>query len=66
VGFLADIVMVNPKTIRDMATFEDPFHYPIGMQYVFVNGTEVINESKYTHALPGHALRGLAYVNQQN
>jgi N-acyl-D-amino-acid deacylase len=63
-GFLADIVIFDPETIRDMATFEDPFHYPIGMQYVFVNGTAVVDQGEYTRALPGRALRGPAYVNQ--
>ena len=63
-GFLADIVIFDPETIRDMATFADPFHYPEGMRYVFVNGTAVVDEGQYTRALPGRALRGPAYVSQ--
>lgn len=63
-GYLADIVIFDPESIQDMATFEDPFHYPVGMQYVFVNGTAVVDEGKYTRALPGRALRGPAYVIQ--
>jgi len=63
-GFLADIVIFDPETIRDMATFADPFHYPEGMRYVFVNGTAVVDEGQYTRALPGRALRGPAYVAQ--
>ena len=63
-GYLADIVIFDPESIRDMATFEDPFHYPIGMRYVFVNGTAVVDEGEYTRALPGRALRGPAYVIQ--
>ncbi len=63
-GYLADIVIFDPESIRDMATFEDPFHYPVGMRYVFVNGTAVVDEGEYTRALPGRALRGPAYVTQ--
>jgi N-acyl-D-amino-acid deacylase len=63
-GYLADIVIFNPETIRDMATFEDPFHYPVGMRYVFVNGVAVVDEGEYTRALPGRALRGPAYIAQ--
>lgn len=63
-GYLADIVIFDPETIRDMATFADPFHYPEGMRYVFVNGTAVVDEGQYTRALPGRALRGPAYVSE--
>ncbi len=61
-GNLADIVIFNPDSIQDMATFEDPFHYPVGMRYVFVNGTAVVDDGDYTRALPGRALRGPAFV----
>jgi len=63
-GNLADIVIFDPESIQDMATFEDPFHYPVGMRYVFVNGIAVVDEGKYTRALPGRALRGPAFVIQ--
>ena len=45
-----------------MATFEDPFHYSVGMRYVLVNGTPVVDEGEYTGALPGRALRGPGFV----
>jgi N-acyl-D-aspartate/D-glutamate deacylase len=61
-GYLADIVVFDPDLIQDMSTFEDPFHYPTGMRYVIVNGTAVVDEGKYTGALPGRALRGPAYI----
>lgn len=61
-GNLADIVIFDPDSIQDMATFEDPFHYPVGMRYVFVNGTAVVDDGDYTRALPGRALRGPAFV----
>jgi len=63
-GNVADIVVFDPATIRDNATFADPFHYPDGMRYVFVNGTAVIDDGEYTRALPGRAIRGPAYVPQ--
>ena len=63
-GLVADIVVFDPETIRDNASFEDPFHYPDGMRYVFVNGTAVVDDGAYTRATPGRALRGPAYVSQ--
>ena len=63
-GQIADIVIFDPESIQDMATFEDPFHYPLGMRYVFVNGTAVVDDGEYTRALPGRALRGPAFVIQ--
>ena len=60
-GNFADIVVFDPETIDGRATFEDPFHYSVGMEYVFVNGIAVVNEGDYTGALPGRALRGPAY-----
>ena len=63
-GFMADIVIFDPETIKDNATFEDPFHYPDGMKYVFVNGTAVVDDGEYTRSLPGRALRGPAYSMQ--
>jgi N-acyl-D-amino-acid deacylase len=61
-GYVADIVVFDPESIKDMATFEDPFHYPTGMRFVFVNGTAVVDEGEYTRALPGRAIRGPAYI----
>jgi N-acyl-D-amino-acid deacylase len=65
-GYVADIVIFDPASIRDNATFADPFHYPHGMRYVFVNGTAVVDDGEYTRALPGRAIRGPAYIAQQD
>jgi N-acyl-D-amino-acid deacylase len=65
-GNMADIVIFDPETIADRATFADPFHYPVGMRYVFVNGTAVVDDGTYTRALPGRAIRGPAYVAPSN
>ncbi|HEY6392990.1 MAG TPA: D-aminoacylase [Bryobacteraceae bacterium] len=57
-GIWADIVVFDPATIRDLATFEKPNQLSQGMQYVLVNGVAVIESGKATNALPGKVLRG--------
>jgi N-acyl-D-amino-acid deacylase len=61
-GMYADIVIFDPATIRDLATFEKPNQLSVGMVYVLVNGVPVIDETKMTGALPGKVLRGPGYV----
>jgi N-acyl-D-amino-acid deacylase len=61
-GMWADVVIFDPATIRDVADFEKPNQLSVGMQYVLVNGTPVIDEGKMTKALPGKVLRGPGYV----
>jgi N-acyl-D-amino-acid deacylase len=61
-GMWADIVVFDPATIRDVATFENPNQLSEGMQYVLVNGVPVIDSGKMTNALPGKVLRGAGYV----
>jgi N-acyl-D-aspartate/D-glutamate deacylase len=56
-GAIADIVVFDPKTISDVATFEDPHRYPIGMSYVFVNGESVIRDGVHTGVRPGAVLQ---------
>lgn len=60
-GMMADVVVFDPVTIRDVATFEDPNHYSVGMRYVLVNGRAVVAEGKITSERPGRALRGPGY-----
>lgn len=62
VGKFADVVVFDPDSIRGVATFEDPFHYSVGIRYVFVNGTAVVEDGEVTDALPGRALRGRGYT----
>jgi N-acyl-D-amino-acid deacylase len=62
VGMWADMVVFDPATIKDIATFEDPNQLSQGMEYILVNGTAVIDQGKMTGALPGKVLRGAGYV----
>ncbi|MGQ0648393.1 MAG: N-acyl-D-amino-acid deacylase family protein [Gemmatimonadaceae bacterium] len=57
-GFFADIVVFDPATIGDKATFTQPHQISTGMKHVFVNGTHVWNEGTHTGAKPGRVLRG--------
>ena len=61
-GMWADLVIFDPATIRDLASFEQPNQLSQGMQYVLVNGVAVIDDAKMTGALPGKVLRGPGYV----
>jgi len=60
-GMWADIVIFDPDSIRDAATFESPNQLAVGMSYVLVNGVPVIAEGKMTNALPGKVVRGPGY-----
>ena len=66
-GMWADVVVFDPQTITDLATFENPNQLSEGMQYVLVNGVPVIDGGKATNALPGKVLRGagLSAVNRK-
>jgi len=57
-GNFADIVIFDPKTIADKATFIEPHQYPVGIDYVLVNGTTVIDHGRHTEKLPGKVLYG--------
>ncbi len=61
-GMWADVVVFDPETVRDVATFDDPNRLSQGMEYVLVNGVPVIENGKMTSALPGKVLRGAGYV----
>jgi dihydroorotase/N-acyl-D-amino-acid deacylase len=57
-GMWADVVVFDPDTIHDVATYEDSNRLSVGMQYVIVNGVAVIEQGKMTGALPGRVLLG--------
>ncbi|MBL8829255.1 MAG: amidohydrolase family protein [Planctomycetaceae bacterium] len=56
-GLIADVVVFDPKTFRDQATFDDPFRYSTGVRHAFVAGVRAIHEGVPTGALAGKALR---------
>ena len=56
-GYMADIVMFDPTTLRDTATYEQPRSYPVGLSHVVVNGQFVVENGQPTGATPGRALR---------
>src|SRR5438067_666357 len=57
-GMFADVVVFDPATIADRATFEKPHQYAIGVKHVFVNGVQVLKNGEHTGAKPGRALSG--------
>jgi len=61
-GMWADVVIFDPATVRDRATFDNPNQLSEGMEYVLVNGVPVIDHGKTTGALPGKVLRGAGYM----
>lgn len=56
-GFFADITIFDERTVIDTAKFTDPFNYPVGIKYVFVNGTLVLESEKHLGTMPGKVLR---------
>lgn len=57
-GYYADIVLFDPATIEDHATYENPHQFATGVEYVFVNGVEVIKNGENTGAKPGRFVHG--------
>jgi len=60
-GMKADITVFDPATIRDVATFENPNHYSVGVKQVFVNGRRVLADGVMTAERSGRPLRGPGY-----
>lgn len=61
-GYAADIVVFDPATIADKATFDNPHQFSAGISHVLVNGVLVVDEGRHTGERPGAALRGPGYV----
>ncbi|MEE8349429.1 MAG: D-aminoacylase [Acidobacteriota bacterium] len=57
-GFFADVVIFDPDTIQDHATFEAPHQYSTGVIHVLINGQQVLREGEHTGVLPGRVVRG--------
>lgn len=61
VGYYADVVVFDPETIIDNATFEEPHQLATGVEHVFVNGGHVVNNGEHTGATPGRFVHGPGY-----
>ena len=57
-GYYADVVVFDANSIQDHATFQEPHQYATGMQHVFVNGEQVLEDGDHTGATPGRVVRG--------
>lgn len=64
VGYFADVVVFDPLTIADHATFENPHQYATGVKEVFVNGVHVLANGEHTGATPGRFIKGPGYKNE--
>ena len=64
-GFYADVVVFDPETIQDHATFVEPHQYATGMVHVFVNGEQVLKDGEHTGATPGRAIRGPGWTGDE-
>jgi len=65
-GYYADIVIFDPETIEDHATFENPHQYATGVEHVFVNGIQVLNDGEHTGKFPGRFVKGPGFYISQN
>jgi len=64
-GYFADVVVFDPNTIQDHATFVEPHQYATGMEHVFVNGVQVIKDGEHTGATPGRVVRGPGWTGRE-
>jgi len=60
-GYFADVVIFDPETVTDKATFQEPHQYAEGVEHVFVNGTQVLKDGEHTGATPGRFVKGPGY-----
>jgi N-acyl-D-amino-acid deacylase len=65
-GYYADVVVFDPATIQDHATFEEPHQYSTGVYHVFVNGEQVLKDGEHTSATPGRVVRGPGWTGWEN
>ena len=63
-GMFADVVVFDPATIADRATFDEPHQYAAGVQHVIVNGVPVLSDGEHTGARPGRALWGIGKISR--
>jgi N-acyl-D-aspartate/D-glutamate deacylase len=64
-GYFADITIFDPKTVIDRATFEEPNQYPVGINYVIVNGQIEVDSGQRTPVNSGRVLRGPGHISRR-
>ena len=64
-GYYADVVVFDPLTVGDRATYQEPHQLSTGIEQVFVNGQAVVTDGEHTGALPGRAVRGPGWTGWQ-
>jgi N-acyl-D-aspartate/D-glutamate deacylase len=64
-GYFADVIVFDPETVTDHATYEEPHQLSTGIEHVFVNGTAVVTNGEHTGAMPGRAVRGPGWTGWQ-
>lgn len=64
-GYFADVVVFNPATVTDHATFEQPHQYATGVIHVLVNGVQVLKDGEHTGAKPGRFVKGPGWTGKQ-
>ncbi len=57
-GYFADVVIFDPETVGDKATFDDPLQFAVGVEHVFVNGVQVLSKGEHTGNFPGRFIKG--------
>jgi N-acyl-D-amino-acid deacylase len=65
-GFFADLVIFDPESVEDKATFDMPHQYSLGVHHVFVNGVQVLKKGEHTGNLPGRFIKGPGYQQANN
>ncbi|MEX0904716.1 MAG: D-aminoacylase [Balneolaceae bacterium] len=60
-GYFADVVIFDPETIEDRATYVEPHQYSVGVKHVFVNGVQVLDSGEHTGETPGRFVKGPGY-----
>lgn len=61
-GYYADVVVFDPETVADHATYDEPHQLSVGVRHVLVNGVEVVSDGQHTGALPGRPVHGPGWI----